>query len=45
MIADAHEKPMFGASAHLIANAWTSADTFRRSLLPSLIDVSVERVL
>ena len=37
MIADAHEKPMFGASAHLIANAWTSADTFRRSLLPSLI--------
>jgi len=39
MIADAHEKPMFGASTHLIANAWTSADTFRRSLLPSLIAV------
>jgi len=39
MIADAHEKPMFGASANLIANAWASADTFRRSLIPSLIAV------
>lgn len=32
MSADVHGKPMSGASAHLIASSWTSANTFRRSL-------------
>ena len=31
MSADAHGKPMPGASAHLIARTWASANTFRRS--------------
>ena len=29
--ADAPGKPMYCASAHLIASSWTSANTFRRS--------------
>ena len=36
MSADAHGKPMSGASAHLIASSWTSANTFRRSLALNL---------
>jgi hypothetical protein len=32
MSADAHGKPMSGASTHHIANSWTSANAFRRSL-------------
>ncbi len=36
MSAAAHGKPMFGASAHLIASTWTSANTFRRSLALNL---------
>ena len=36
MSADAHGKPMPGASAHLIASSWTSANTFRRSLVLNL---------
>ena len=36
MFADAHGKPMSGASAHLIASSWTSANTFRRSLALNL---------
>jgi GNAT superfamily N-acetyltransferase len=31
MSADAHGKSISGASAHLIASSWTSANTFRRS--------------
>jgi len=33
MIADVHGKPIPGASAHLIANSWTSAIMHRRSLI------------
>ena len=32
MSADAHGRPMSGASAHFIASSWASANTFRRSL-------------
>jgi hypothetical protein len=36
MSAAALGKPMSGASAHLIASSWTSANTFRRSLALNL---------
>jgi hypothetical protein len=36
MSADAHGKTMSGASAHLIASSWTSANMFRRSLALNL---------
>jgi hypothetical protein len=42
MIADAHGMPMSGASAHLIANSWTTANAFRRcSLALNLTRMSV----
>jgi hypothetical protein len=36
MSADAQGRPVSGASAHLIASSWTSANTFRRSLVLNL---------
>ena len=36
MIADAHGMPILGVSTHLIANSWTTANAFRRSLALNL---------